>query len=421
MSAISPFQAAASGMTAGAQQMARGAGDLESPVAVYAQETPGAVPTTVSIGETASRENAAVFPTASPAASPAAPQILMSASSFTSSLNANFTLNPGGWFETGGIPASISIDGIPWGDAGGVAGGNGGGRLPLEIPGFSGYGNAYFLDNADDTLARIVWLYAEYFGNQQRVVPVQTNLPRPDVNTSSDNYGLFGSYLGGSVFYAEEEQGPVEKKEKKEPKIIEPQRHENQMEQRLDTELDRSFHDLLKQKKFFEQKRTPEPFPLEQPRLPPNAPLLKPENQDSKPPTENKEKSETPESLKIPAPTENPAEEQKMNRNPKENFNRNPYENTEWELELRRLQEELRRNSTGDGISAEEWDLISEAVAKNDLYSLNPHSDLIGAVLQNEEVWKKDPLRPTREVISETQSQEEALYEVPSREYTRSN
>lgn len=389
MSAFSPFQAAADGSSVSAQKLAGGAGDLVSPTAVYAPETTG-VPMTVSIGGTASPENAAVTQTGGPVT------LITSESAAT--------LNPEEWFEAGGIPEQLSIGGIPPGDAGGVAGGDGGGRLPLEIPGFSGYGNAYFLDNANDSLARIVWLYAEYFGNQQRVVPLTTDLPRPRMNDAWNRYGLFGSSLGGTVFYDENPQAPVEKKEKAVPKEVLPQKPEREMEHHLDTEMEKTLQDLIRQKQYFEQKRTPEPYELEQPVLPPNAPLPR--------------QSAPEQRLKPGIPEAEPGTPSQKGEKP--DIRENPSALPDWEQELKDLQEELERSPIGDGITEEDLNRLSESVAALP-WNLNRRTDFPGIVLQNAEEGKNEKERPTREVISETLPKNETLYEAPSREMAVSN
>lgn len=120
---------------------------------------------------------------------------------------------PGG----GGIPADYRppIPGIPGTDTGGVAGYNGGGRLPLEIPGFQGYGNAYYLDINDETLPRTVWLYAQYFRNQPRVTPGQTWLVRPDIDYSWANYYFDGVRISTSVYSMITDQALEELKQEK--------------------------------------------------------------------------------------------------------------------------------------------------------------------------------------------------------------
>lgn len=151
-------------------------------------------------------------------------------------------------------PAQPMIPGIPPGDAGGLAGGNGGGRLPLEIPGFGGYGNAYYLTNVGEPLARVIWLYAQYFNDQQRVTPTQTEFPRSRTDYSSSTTGLFGTSLGGMIYYDEidgdgdakppkeenvpknEEENAIPKKRSEEPRI----------EQRLEQELEHTFQELFR-------------------------------------------------------------------------------------------------------------------------------------------------------------------------------
>ncbi|MDO4630432.1 MAG: hypothetical protein Q4C70_14735, partial [Planctomycetia bacterium] len=165
--------------------------------------------------------------------------------------------------DFGGVPG---FPGIPGGDAGGVAGGNGSvAQLPLMIPGFDGYGNAYFLTLSGDSIGRIVWLYAQYFNDQERVVPKMTVLPRAETSTSNYDSGLFGTSLASSVYYDEQPDAPTPKRGKRRPDTIPgengEENHENQIEHHLDQELQRTFRNLLQRKEFLERKRTPERFP----------------------------------------------------------------------------------------------------------------------------------------------------------------
>lgn len=102
-----------------------------------------------------------------------------------------------------GIPTRPFFPGIPSGDTGGLAGFNGSsGVLALEIPGFSGYGNAYYLDIFRSSLPRTIWLYAMYFGDQVRVTPGPVNLARPVIDNTSASSVFGGYHIGGSVYFA---------------------------------------------------------------------------------------------------------------------------------------------------------------------------------------------------------------------------
>ena len=101
-----------------------------------------------------------------------------------------------------GIPTRFRIPGIPSGDTGGEAGFNGGGALALEIPGFSGYGNAYYLDIFDASLPRTIWLYAMYFRNQARITPGPVYLARPTIDHAWENCAFDGYHIGGSVYFS---------------------------------------------------------------------------------------------------------------------------------------------------------------------------------------------------------------------------
>lgn len=170
---------------------------------------------------------------------------------------------------------------IPPGDAGGLAGGNGGGRLPLEIPGFGGYGNAYYLTDLA-SMPRVVWLYAQYFGNQQRVVPETTELPRSDENLSAGSAGLFGtslgtpfsySYLSGSDKDDSGDESDEKKEESRNEKEEVPPIQERKIEHFIQEEMDRKFLDLLERKKFFEKQRSPMKYELQKPVFPEDVPI----------------------------------------------------------------------------------------------------------------------------------------------------
>ncbi len=191
------------------------------------------------------------------------------------------------------------IAGIPPGDAGGLAGGNGGGRLPLEIPGFGGYGNAYYLTDLT-SMPRVIWLYAQYFGNQRRVVPETTDLPRSEDDISAGNSGLFGTSLGMPFSYSdlsgsdknESEDGGEEKKDEAEGA---PPVQDRKIERFIQEEMDRKFLDLLERKKFFEKQRSPMKYELQKPVFPENTPIPEdwpgestPELRDEKPKPEQR-------------------------------------------------------------------------------------------------------------------------------------
>ena len=74
--------------------------------------------------------------------------------------------------------------------------------MALEIPGFSGYGNTYYLDIFRSSLPRTIWLYAMYFGDQVRVTPGPVNLARPVIDNTSASSVFGGYHIGGSVYFA---------------------------------------------------------------------------------------------------------------------------------------------------------------------------------------------------------------------------
>ncbi|MDO4585130.1 MAG: hypothetical protein Q4D62_13630 [Planctomycetia bacterium] len=131
----------------------------------------------------------------------------------------------------GAVPGNYrqSIPGIPGTDTGGVAGYNGGGPLPLQIPGFRGYGNAYYLDINDETLPRTVWLYAEYFRNQPRITPGQVWLVRPDIDYSWENYYFDGVRISTSVYSMITDQALEELKEEKIEDIMQQEKREEKV------------------------------------------------------------------------------------------------------------------------------------------------------------------------------------------------
>ncbi len=173
-------------------------------------------------------------------------------------------------------PAQSLIPGIPPGDAGGLAGGNGGGRLPLEIPGFSGYGNAYYLTNVGEPLARVIWLYAQYFNDQQRVAPSQTELPRSRTDYSSSTTGLFGTSLGGMIYYDEiDGDGDAKPPEEDEmPKIEEEnalpksRSEEPRIEHHLEQELENTLEKMIPWESNGEIPRFWEKYELRKPQIP---------------------------------------------------------------------------------------------------------------------------------------------------------
>lgn len=173
-------------------------------------------------------------------------------------------------------PAQSLIPGIPPGDAGGLAGGNGGGRLPLEIPGFGGYGNAYYLTNVNEPLARVIWLYAQYFNDQQRVAPSQTELPRSRTDYSSSTTGLFGTSLGGMIYYDEiDGDGDAKPPEEEEmPKIEEEnalpksRSEEPRIEHHLEQELEHTLQKMIPWEFNGEIPRSWEKYELRKPQIP---------------------------------------------------------------------------------------------------------------------------------------------------------
>ena len=139
------------------------------------------------------------------------------------------------------------IPGIPPGDAGGVGGGNGPGRLPLQIPGFEGTGNVYTLNLATESLPEIVWFYAYLFGNQKRVSPSTADLEQPKTDLEGQDY--FGVRLFGDMFNSlsnidlsledTEEQPPEEPEEQPQPEGRE------EIEKELQKEIERSLQEEI--------------------------------------------------------------------------------------------------------------------------------------------------------------------------------
>lgn len=306
MSALSPFQAAA--LVTSAEDAASSTEGLVSSTAFYAS----AVPKTEPASGTASQGSAAAVSSQDPVMPQEDLQALsitevgLGTEAGTGLTSAGFApLTPEEYFELGGIPGQLVIPGIPPGDAGGMAGGNGGGRLPLEIPGFGGFGNAYYLNLSGDTIGRIVWLYAEYFGNQQRVVPQMTVLPRAGLSQFGTDYGLFGTTLASPVFYYETPEAQGEKKEKEIQKETQKDQNENQIEHRMNQELERTFQNLLQRKQFLEKKRSPEEFEFQQPQYPDGVPIPYEQGPENVPGPETPEKGEAPDGV-IPPEEDQP-------------------------------------------------------------------------------------------------------------------
>ncbi len=252
--------------------------DMASSVAVYAP----IVPETVSLGEAVS-QGSAVANHSTNVVARISPEILDAAWAIAVGLNeSNDAIDSGLNTMTdvfssdfGGVP---NFSGIPGGDAGGVAGGNGSvAQLPLMIPGFGGYGNAYYLTLSGDSIGRIVWLYAQYFNDQERVVPKMTVLPRAERTTSNYDYGLFGASLASSVYYDERPDAQAPERGKRRPDATPgedgEESRENQIEHHLDQELQRTFRNLLQRKEYLERKRTSERFPEMTPLYPDGAPI----------------------------------------------------------------------------------------------------------------------------------------------------
>lgn len=274
MSAISPIPVTALEVSPRTDDSTE---DMVSSVAVYAP----AVPETVSIGETLSQgsvvtNHSSNLTSQNTVTHRISPEILDTAWAIAVGLNENGneigneqntptdSFNPDIFSpDFGGIPG---FPGIPGGDAGGVAGGNGSiAQLPLMIPGFGGYGNAYFLTLSGDSIGRIVWLYAQYFNDQERVVPKMTVLPRAQTSTSNYDSGLFGTSLASSVYYDERPDTQTPERGKRHSDAIlgedGKESRENQIEHHLDQELQRTFRNLLQRKEYLEKRRTPERFP----------------------------------------------------------------------------------------------------------------------------------------------------------------
>lgn len=281
MSAFSPLQSAALETGSGAVNLSD---EMVSSSAFFAPQ----VPIAVSREENVSQGSAAadlvelnVIPAASPKSAGQEMPRLSAVSGTEEAMqiamnsDSNFNLGEGGTVN----PLAPEILGIPPGDAGGLAGGNGGGRLPLEIPGFSGYGNAYYLTDMT-SMPRAVWLYAQYFGNQQRVVPEMTVLPRAASDFSAGSSGVFGTSLGFPISYSElsgsdrQESKDGEEEEKEESEET-PEIQERKIEHFIQEEMDRKLLDLLERKKFFEKQRSPLKYQLQKPVFPENVPIPK--------------------------------------------------------------------------------------------------------------------------------------------------
>ncbi|MDO4570888.1 MAG: hypothetical protein Q4D38_10920 [Planctomycetia bacterium] len=213
--------------------------NLASDAAQVAQERGGSTQEVASL-----REANVVATTASVQNANAAQNALSATGTSATGTDGNRTNYGGNSFETGGIPGAIYVPGIPPGDAGGMAGGNGGGRLPLQIPGFQGYGNAYYLDINDQTLPRVIWLYAEYFRNQARVAPGLAYLARPEMNRSYENYSYFGVKLSPSVFSLVH---PDMEDDERQGEILDQMQREKRselMERHLQKDLEKTLDDM---------------------------------------------------------------------------------------------------------------------------------------------------------------------------------
>lgn len=205
----------------------------------------------------------------------------------------------------GGIPANYrpSIPGIPGTDTGGVAGDNGGGRLALEIPGFRGYGNAYYLDINDETLPRTVWLYAQYFRNQPRVTPGQTWLVRPDIDYSWANYHFDGVRISTSVYSMITDEALEEQKQEKIEDIMQQEEREEKIptflekENQMEKQIPKTLQDVP------ETNEIPKTPSAHDTTTPPQT-LETTENQE-KPSTETDAAKPSP--LEVPKPQERPA------------------------------------------------------------------------------------------------------------------
>ncbi|MDO4576020.1 MAG: hypothetical protein Q4D98_12485 [Planctomycetia bacterium] len=197
--------------------------------------------------------------------------------------------SPSQQFEDGGIPSTLKIPGIPGGDTGGAAGYNGGGRLPLSIAGFNGYGNAYYLDINDETLPRIVWLYAQYYRNQVRLVPTHVALNRPEVQVQTNLY-FDGARMTEDVYNLIPEQ-PADQ-EKTDEEIIPAPPKKTGKSEKPDTEKPKATTDETLEKDL--PKTLDDLPPLEE--EPPKEPA-KPQETPKKP-----EKPEPPDDRESPPP-----------------------------------------------------------------------------------------------------------------------
>jgi len=113
-----------------------------------------------------------------------------------------------------------------------------------------GDGNTYFLTESGDSIGRVVWLFAMYYGDQARTVPVATTQASAKTNEEwNANYGLFGTKLSSAVYYDEYPDARIPKKTPKElldEAAPQPEKKpENRLELKLNPELDRKLRELL--------------------------------------------------------------------------------------------------------------------------------------------------------------------------------
>lgn len=133
------------------------------------------------------------------------------------------------------------------------------GNLPWWTSDFlvNGDGNTYYLTETGDSIGRVVWLFAMYYGNQERTVPEQTTPAVARTEEKWDaNYGLFGTKLSSVVYY---DEYPDAARTPKTPKDLldeaapqpektptEQKNQENRLERKLEPELERQLNEMLK-------------------------------------------------------------------------------------------------------------------------------------------------------------------------------
>lgn len=158
-------------------------------------------------------------------------------------------------------PTEMVAQSIPYGT--GLPGSDlnswGTGNLPWWTSDFlvNGDGNTYVLTETGDSIGRVVWLFAMYYGNQERTVPGQTTPAVARTEEKWDaNYGLFGTKLSSVVYY---DEYPDAARTPRTPKDLldeaapqpgktptEQKNQENRLERRLEPELERQLNEMLK-------------------------------------------------------------------------------------------------------------------------------------------------------------------------------